>query len=155
METPNSLAFEIHHQSLKTLKFKSFGPVGADSELEMDIAVDIQAEPYRDSADLFGVVLQVKADANAGENAVFSCEVDYVALVKCGVQNDAERNELILVQTPHLMFPYVRRIISNITQDAGFEPLMLNPIDFAALFQAQSAKSEADDIWKLAPSGHG
>ena len=57
---------------------------------------------------------------------------------------------VLLIECPLIVFPFLRRIISDVTGDGGFAPLMLAPIDFAALYQqrmiaAQDAKQPKDD----------
>nr|WP_215769403.1 protein-export chaperone SecB [Gluconobacter sp. P5E10] len=47
---------------------------------------------------------------------------------------------ILLVEVPRLIFPYVRSIISDVTRDGGFPPVVLQPIDFVALWQAKRAQ---------------
>jgi preprotein translocase subunit SecB len=46
---------------------------------------------------------------------------------------------LLMIQTPTLLFPYARQILSDVTSNAGFPPLFLQPVDFAALYHNQQA----------------
>ena len=41
----------------------------------------------------------------------------------------------LLIEAPHLLFPFVRRIVADVIRDGGMPPLMIEPIDFAALYQ--------------------
>ena len=43
----------------------------------------------------------------------------------------------LMIQAPHMMFPFARRIIADVVRDGGMPPLMIEPIDFVALYQAQ------------------
>ena len=57
--------------------------------------------------------------------------------------------QVLLIYCPNLLFPFMRRIISNATADAGFAPLMLDPIDFAALYNRRKAAQNATPISDL------
>jgi preprotein translocase subunit SecB len=49
----------------------------------------------------------------------------------------------LLVNCPTLLFPFLRRLVSDITREGGFPPLLLDPIDFASLFIARKQKEKA------------
>ena len=51
---------------------------------------------------------------------------------------------VLLVEVPHLLFPYARAIIANTTREAGLPPLQINPIDFAGLYQAKIQQLQAE-----------
>ena len=96
------------------------------------ISVDIDAKKIANDA--YEIALKIKADAKVAEETLFICEVAY-----CGIfalQNIEENmlEQILLVYCPNLLFPYLRRIVSNMVVDGGFPPLMLDPIDFAALY---------------------
>jgi preprotein translocase subunit SecB len=48
---------------------------------------------------------------------------------------------MLLIECPRLLFPYARRIISEITRDGGFPPLLIDPVDFVGLYRSQKAKA--------------
>ena len=50
-----------------------------------------------------------------------------------------------MVEAPRQIFPFARRILSDVTRDGGFPPLMLEPIDFAGLYQQQLAQANAQN----------
>ena len=55
--------------------------------------------------------------------------------------NDSGTQQMILlIQAPHMLFPFVRRIVSDVVRDGGMPPLMIEPIDFMALYQARVAQ---------------
>jgi preprotein translocase subunit SecB len=49
---------------------------------------------------------------------------------------------ILLIQAPHMLFPFVRRIVSDVVRDGGMPPLMIEPIDFMALYQARVAQAQ-------------
>jgi preprotein translocase subunit SecB len=50
---------------------------------------------------------------------------------------------LLLIECPRLLFPFARAIVAEATRDGGFPPLMINPIDFAALYRRQAEAAAA------------
>jgi preprotein translocase subunit SecB len=47
-----------------------------------------------------------------------------------------------MVETPRLLFPYVRNIISEVTRDGGYTPLLLSPVDFAEIYRRRIAEQQ-------------
>jgi preprotein translocase subunit SecB len=48
---------------------------------------------------------------------------------------------ILLIQAPHMLFPFLRRIVADVVRDGGMPPLMIEPIDFMALYQARVAQA--------------
>jgi preprotein translocase subunit SecB len=57
------------------------------------------------------------------------------------IPDDAQKEQILLIYCPSLIFPFARRVVADVTRDGGFQPLMINPIDFASLY-AQQKKQE-------------
>jgi len=119
----------------------------------VDINIDVNATPL--GPENYEVALTVNANAktSSGE-AIFILELVYCALVT--VQN-VPRDMLppvLLVETPRLLFPFARAIVSEATQNGGFPPLMINPVDFSEILrrnQTQPASAPAFSIPPAAP----
>ncbi|MFP6757968.1 MAG: protein-export chaperone SecB, partial [Alphaproteobacteria bacterium] len=95
----------------------------------------------------FEVSLRITADAtNVDSGAkMFVVEVVYAGMF--ALQNIPEEHvhATCLIECPRLLFPYARRVVSDLTRDGGFPPLMLEPIDFVALYrQSEKAREEAE-----------
>lgn len=103
----------------------------------VDINVDVNATPL--GPENYEVVLTVKASANANGEALFILELVYGAVVT--VRNVARDMlpSILLVETPRLLFPFARAIVADATQNGGFPPLMINPIDFTDLLRRNAA----------------
>lgn len=93
---------------------------------------------------LYEVTLQVNAEARVGTTVAFICEIKY-----CGVfsieSDDVSIEELsqqdirdvLLISAPTILFPFVRELISRVTSTGGFPPLMLDIVDFRAMYESQ------------------
>lgn len=109
----------------------------------IDVNVNVGVRKMND--EMYEVDLKISAKADnkneAGETQVaFVVELSYGTLF--GVRNVAEEalKPFLLIQAPMLMFPFARRIIADATRDGGFPPLLLEPINFEALFRQQQAQ---------------
>lgn len=99
---------------------------------QMDVNVDLNVQSFE--KDLYEVALAIQVSAKAKEEKVFLIELTYAGLFTAKFQNKEDLEKVLLVQCPHILFPYARRIISDMTRDGGYAPLYVNPIDFMHLY---------------------
>ncbi|MGI9503446.1 MAG: protein-export chaperone SecB, partial [Geminicoccaceae bacterium] len=99
---------------------------------EIAVRVDVRAQPVQDTR--FEVVLQLNVDAKAGGEPVFVLELSYAGIFQLMNIPQESLQALLLVECPRLLFPFARRIVADSTRDGGFPPLMIDPIDFVALY---------------------
>lgn len=147
-DTKNSPSLQINAQYIKDLSFEAPHMPMILSEMKTPpaISVDIDVKVTKtDNPALFVVDLTVKAHAKKAEDnkPVFICELTYGALTTLNVPQE-HIEPLLLVEIPHLLFPYARAIIANTTREAGLPPLQINPIDFAALYRAKLETKKAN-----------
>ena len=143
MESP----LQISAQYIKDLSFEAPGMpfvVGQIKEApKVDIGININAACVNKEQKLFTVELELKINAKSGDMVAFICELTYGALVRLSVSEE-HIQPLLLIEVPHLMFPYVRSIIANTTRESGMVPLTLAPIDFAALYRSRMLKEQQE-----------
>lgn len=124
-------------QYLKDLSFESPGApatVGAATELkEGSVNVDVRVVPL--AAPQYEVVVRVKVEAHNADKVVYLLELEYGGLVQVGEVPAESHEPLLMIEGPRLLFPYARAIVTAVTRDGGFAPLLINPIDFAALYR--------------------
>ena len=80
------------------------------------------------------VNLKIKSTANVDKNVIFVIELQYAGLIKTVIKNEKDKKKLI-ISGSYLLFPYARSIISNITMEGGFKPLVIQPIEFENMYQ--------------------
>ena len=88
------------------------------------------------------VVLHMTAQSVAGERTVFLIEIAQAGLFQIGGFSKEETRAIIGVHCPNALYPYAREAISSMVQRGGYPPLVLQPMDFAALF-AQASQDTA------------
>jgi preprotein translocase subunit SecB len=131
--------FVIGAQYIRDFSFE--GPahprdVQGNEPPKIDVNVTAQTRPLEGTT--YEVTLQVRAHATIGGKNAFLTELSYACIVTTpsGVSEDSLRY-LLLAEVPRYLFPFAREIVANATRDGGFPPLLLQPIDFHALYQAQ------------------
>jgi preprotein translocase subunit SecB len=102
--------------------------------------IDISAKATKLRDGLFEVVLDLKTKGQLAENKpLFIAELSYGAIVAIDEQQVPAESiaPLLMIHFPTLLFPFARAIMSSMTRDGGFPALMLHPVDFSVLYQAQ------------------
>ncbi|ACI50086.1 protein export chaperone SecB [Gluconacetobacter diazotrophicus PA1 5] len=146
---PPAMPLTINVQYIKDLSFEV--PAGAEifatlrANPQIAVNIDVQANRLQAEHPVFEVVLAIKTEAleapekegAAPGRPVFIAELAYGAVVTLTNAPDELVEPILLVEVPRLIFPYVRNIISEVTRDGGFPPVVLQPIDFVALWQAK------------------
>lgn len=124
-------------QYVKDLSFENpRAPLGlqpGQPRPEIQIQVDVQARQMGEEQ--FEVVLDLNAEARSGADVVFLAELSYGGVFSIANIPADSLQALILIECPRLLFPFARRIIADATRDGGFPPLMVDPIDFVALYR--------------------
>ncbi|MEI8295721.1 MAG: protein-export chaperone SecB [Alphaproteobacteria bacterium] len=137
----NTAPITIRAQYIKDLSFESPNPLRsftAQAETAPNISINIQARANSLGNNNFEVVLEFHAEAKQGEDVMFVAELSYAGIVTIGNLIPEEHiRPMIMIDCPHLLFPFARNIISDLTRDGGFTPLYLSPIDFASLYNQQ------------------
>jgi preprotein translocase subunit SecB len=116
---------------------------------EIQVRVDVRAQPL--SGERYEVVLQLHIEAQAGGETGFILELSYGGVF--GLLNIPPESlqVLLLIECPRLLFPFARRIIADATRDGGLPPLMLDPIDFVALYRRR--QQQAQEQGQQSPAG--
>ncbi|HET9070065.1 MAG TPA: protein-export chaperone SecB [Amaricoccus sp.] len=135
---------QILHQYVRDLSFENIAAqkgIANDSKPEIRVAVNIDAQPK--GADRYEVALKFKADSKIGETQVFILELDYAGLFLIQNVPQEQMHPLLMIECPRLIFPYLRRIVSDVTRDGGYPPLNLDQIDFLTLYRNEIARRQS------------
>jgi preprotein translocase subunit SecB len=104
--------------------------------------------------DVHEVVLKIDVRASAADKVAFQLELAYAGLF--GLRNIPEDQvqPFLLAEAPRLIFPFARRVVADAVRDGGFQPLMLEPIDFFALYSAQAQANAEGEATPLEAAGN-
>ncbi|MCI4663354.1 MAG: protein-export chaperone SecB [Neomegalonema sp.] len=108
-------------------------PVRGNPTINVKVEVSTQNAPEGRHV----VALELSVEANAGEDAVFTIEIDYVGVFEVTGVPEEKMPVVLQVECPRMLFPFARRLIADMSREGGFMPLLLDPIDFLGLFMQQ------------------
>ena len=117
------------------------GP-GEDPNLKLEVNVNAQ----RVGPDAYESAIDFKAHATNKTGVIYDLEIIYAGLFRIKNISEQSLEPFLLINCPTLLFPFLRRLAADITREGGFPPLLLDPIDFGALFmrrQQEVASLEA------------
>lgn len=125
-------------QYVKDLSFENpNAPQSLQIQGQPRIEINVNVNARRAGEEVFEVELKIEARAHQGESIGFVVDLLYAGLF--GLRNVPEEalEPFLVVEAPRILFPFARRIVADATRDGGFPPLLLEPIDFGALYMAQ------------------
>jgi preprotein translocase subunit SecB len=125
-------------QYVKDLSFENpNAPASLQVQAQPRIDVNVGVNARKAADNVYEVELKISANAEVDGNPSFVVELLYAGLF--GLQNvpDEALEPFCIIEAPRILFPFARRIIADAVRDGGFPPLMLDPIDFGALYMAQ------------------
>ena len=139
---PGMPNLQVVGQYIKDLSFENPGATsGINERPQIELAVDLNASRLAEK-DLFEVELKIRVDAKHEAKPLFLLEVAYAGVFRLSNVPDVGTQQMILlIQAPHMLFPFLRRIVADVVRDGGMPPLMIEPIDFMALYQARVAQA--------------
>ena len=129
---------QVVGQYIKDLSFENPGMPQAGmtaNRPQMDLNVDLQAKQL--DAEIYEVELKLRVSAQADNKPIFLLELVYAGVFQLQNVPDEMRQTALLIEAPHIIFPFARRIVADIVRDGGMPPLLVEPIDFAALYRAR------------------
>ncbi len=129
---------QIVSQYVKDLSFENPSMGVNIRQPQIDFTVDLQARRIAENGP-FEVLLKLRVSASQEEKTLFLLEIAYGGLFILDKIPEEAMQPVLLIECPRLMFPFVRRIISDLVSDGGLPPLMIEPIDFAQLYRSKMA----------------
>ena len=136
----------VNIQYIKDLSFEnqnspdSLSNKGEAPAINVDI--NVFAKPL--GKKIYEVSLSINSKAEKKDFKVFELELVYggVFTLPDINLNDEEEKRKILIEAPQLLFPFARSIVSNVTRDGGFMPLIIQPIDFELLYESRKIEEK-------------
>ncbi|MGB5869697.1 MAG: protein-export chaperone SecB [Albidovulum sp.] len=142
------LKLQVLAQFIRDLSFENIvaqkGVSGADVQPDIQVQVSLDGRA-RTVANQYEVFTKLKATSvnKADKSPLFVLELDYGGIFHIeGVPED-QLHPFLMIECPRLVFPFLRRIVSDITRDGGFPPLNLDTIDFLGLYRQEAARRAA------------
>ena len=158
MPTAGNLPIVIHAQYIKDMSFEnpntpqSLRSSNAGPEMDVNIGMDARKLEDGEAKNLYEVALNVRAEAKKDGEVMFLAELQYGMAVSLNDVPEDQHHPILLIEIPRMAFPYARQILSDLTVQGGYPPLLLNPVDFHALY-VDRFKDEIEAAQKKGEAG--
>jgi preprotein translocase subunit SecB len=113
---------------------------GGGPQPAIDLGVELNARGRADG--FYEVELKLNARAQRDTETIFHIELLYCGLFQIVGVTETDLEPVLMIECPRYLFPFARRMISDLTAEGGFPPFMLEPIDFAGIYTARKAQAE-------------
>ncbi|HJK85746.1 MAG TPA: protein-export chaperone SecB [Candidatus Megaira endosymbiont of Stentor roeselii] len=127
----------VNAQYTKDLSFENPGApaslVNTGSPPHIDLALDLNIQRMPED-EYFEVEIIISAKATSADKTLFIVDLKYAGIFHLVNVPEEQIQMLLAVHCPAIIFPFARKILADVTQDGGFQPLMIDPIDFGDLY---------------------
>jgi len=147
-QQPAQPGMKILAQYIRDMSFENIlSQKGASGEVAPDVQIQVNIDAKKRTVEnQFEIVIKLKVSSvNKGttEN-LFLLEIEYAGLFLVTGVPDEQLHPLLLIECPRMLFPFLRRIVSDVTRDGGFPPLNLETIDFLQLYRQELERRQAE-----------
>lgn len=135
-------------QFIRDMSFENvMAQKGTGTEAQPDVSVQVNLDAKkRTTENQYEVITKLIIQSKVKEtgDVLFVFELEYVGIFNIeGVPED-QLHPFLLIECPRMLFPFLRRIVSDVTRDGGFPPLNLDNIDFVAIYRNELARRQAE-----------
>jgi preprotein translocase subunit SecB len=142
-------------QYIRDLSFENvLARKGITGEMAPEIAVQVALDGKKRGAEnQYEVMTKLTATSKTKDTGdmLFVLEIEYVGVFQIEGVPEAQLHPYLLIECPRITFPFLRRIVSDVTRDGGFPPLNLEMIDFVALYRNELARRAQTQSAEAAP----
>lgn len=138
----------IRDMSFENIMAQKGAPADVTPDVQVQVNIDAKKRSLENQYES-AIKMKVTSKAKDGDATLFVMEIDYVGIFN--IENIAEEqlHPFLLIECPRMIFPFLRRIVSDVTRDGGFPPLNLENIDFLALYRNELARRQASEKPKM------
>lgn len=154
------IKMQVLAQFIRDMSFENMvaqrGLTGGEVQPDIQVAVSLDARK-RSVEHQFDVITKFKVTSKNKVNGdtLFLLELEYAGIFHVEGVAEEQLHPFLLIECPRLLFPFVRRIISDVTRDGGFPPLNIDTVDFLALYRQEIARrAEAQRAAAPAPGAN-
>ncbi len=139
------IKMQVLAQFVRDMSFENMvaqkGITGGDVQPDIQVGVSLDARK-RPADHQFDVITKYKVTSKNKTNGdtLFLLELDYAGIFHVEGVTDDQMHPFLLIECPRLLFPFVRRIISDVTRDGGLPALNIDTVDFLALYRQELAR---------------
>ncbi len=147
-------------QYIRDMSFENaLAQKGLSGDLQPEISVQVNLDARKRGAEnQYEVItkLNITSKAKSSGEPLFILEIEYAGVFQITGVPDEQLHPYLLIECPRITFPFLRRIVSDVTRDGGFPPLNLEQIDFMQLYRneiARRAEAKKAEAAENGPTG--
>jgi len=153
-ETPQ-VQMKVLGQFVRDLSFENvMAQKGASGDVQPDVSVQVNLDAKKRPVEgQFEVMIKLNIESKSKESGevLFLLEVEYAGIFEIGGVPEDQLHPFLLIECPRMLFPFLRRIVSDMTRDGGYPPLNMDNIDFIQIYRQEMARQQAAQAAKGAP----
>ena len=137
---------QILGQFIRDMSFENVAAQkGLQGEVTPDITVQVNLDARKRAEQQFEVSIKLQCNSKNKQdgNQIFLLEIDYAGIFQIENVPDDQLHPFLLIECPRMIFPFLRRVVSDVTRDGGFAPLNLENIDFVSLYRQELQRRAA------------
>ena len=152
----NPVKMQVLAQYIRDLSFENIlSQKGVKGEVKPEVKVEVALDAKKRTVDnQYEVITKFKVNStnHESEDPLFLLELDYAGIFHIENVPEAQMHPFLLIECPRMLFPFVRRIVSDMTRDGGFPPVNLDNVDFLALYRQEIARRATADAPTTTPN---
>jgi len=143
--TPAAPRMQILNQYIRDLSFENVAAQkNSGKQVQPDISVQVNLDARKGQESQYEVIQKLTISATAEEETIFLMEIDYAGLFHIENVPEDQLHPFLMIECPRMLFPFVRRIVRDVTADGGFPPLNVDNIDFVQLYRQELTRLAAE-----------
>lgn len=147
-QPPQQPRMQILGQFIRDMSFENIAAqksLQGQTQPEISVQVGMDARK-RQQDNQYDVIVKISITSKTKEEGdpIFLLELEYGGVFQVENVPSEQLHPYLLIECPRMIFPYIRRIVSDVTRDGGFPPLNLDNIDFVQLYRQQIAQRQAE-----------
>ena len=132
----------IRDMSFENVMAQKGGTTDGQPDVSVQVNLDAKKRQPQDQYEVM-VKLKIESKSKPSGEMLFVLEVDYVGIFNITNIPDDQLHPFLMIECPRILFPFLRRIVSDVTRDGGYPPLNLDNIDFVALYRQEIMRRQA------------
>ena len=135
-------------QYIRDLSFENIlAQKGASGDVTPDIQIQVKLDARKRSvANQYETIIKLNIDSKSKDTTdqLFLLEIEYAGVFAVTGVPDEQLHPFLMIECPRMIFPFLRRVVSDLTQDGGFPALNLETIDFMQLYRSEALRRQSE-----------
>ena len=145
---PAQPSVNVLAQYIRDLSFENIlAQKGVSGDVTPDIQIQVKLDARKRSiANQYETIIKLNIDSKSKDtnDQLFLLEIEYAGVFTVTGVPDEQLHTVLMIECPRMIFPFLRRVVSDLTQDGGFPALNLETIDFMQLYRSEALRRQTE-----------